>query len=127
MRHPAFGESWADAWAGELRASDAYRQAAVTWEGSLVLEMTTGDADGDEADRAVFVDLWHGECRGARVATDDDRSAADYAIRADVATWRRARTSRTGRRCRPRSGAPWSTFRASSRRARSPSPSTCCP
>ena len=42
MTHDAFGASWADAWAGELRASDAYRQAAATWEGSLVLEMGGG-------------------------------------------------------------------------------------
>ena len=85
MRHLAFGRSWADAWAAELRASDAYREAAATWEGSLVLEMTI---DGDSG-RAVFVDLWHGECRGARAATDDDREQTDYQIRAGVETWQR--------------------------------------
>ena len=83
--HQAFDTSWVDAWAGELRASDAYRQAAATWEGSLVLEMTIGDDGG----RAVFVDLWHGECRGARVATRDDLGGADFVIRAGVKTWQR--------------------------------------
>ncbi len=40
MSHEVFTEPWARAWAGELRSSDAYRRAARTWEGSLLLEMT---------------------------------------------------------------------------------------
>ncbi len=56
MGHEVFTEPWARAWAGELRASDAYRRAARTWEGSLLLEMAA-DAEAPES-RAVYADLW---------------------------------------------------------------------
>ncbi|MEM7355354.1 MAG: SCP2 sterol-binding domain-containing protein [Acidobacteriota bacterium] len=85
MRHQVFTESWAQAWAEELRTSDAYRTAATTWEGSIVLEMA-GDA---ATARSVFVNLWHGECRDARAASETDREQADYLIRADSAIWKR--------------------------------------
>lgn len=88
MSHVAFSRSWAAAWEDELRASEAYRKAAATWEGSLTLEMATDDG-ADGAGRAVFVDLWHGDCRGARVATDEDRGGADFVIRGGVGTWQR--------------------------------------
>ena len=83
MSHQVFSEDWAEAWAEELRASDAYREAAATWEGSLALVMT-----GDGGDQAVFVDLWHGECRDARPASGDDRQTADFVIAADSEIWR---------------------------------------
>lgn len=83
-----FTDPWARAWADELDASDAYRQAAATWEGSMVLEMTAEEGRLD-ADRAVFADLWHGECRAARRARDEDREGADFVIRADAGTWQR--------------------------------------
>ncbi len=83
MSYEVFSEEWARRWAEELRASDAYRAAAATWEGSLALVMT-----GDSEDRSVFVDLWHGECRGARRARDDDRQEADFVIAAGVDTWK---------------------------------------
>ncbi len=83
MSHEVFSEDWARTWAEELRSSDAYREAAATWEGSLALVMT-----GDGGDKAVFVDLWHGECRGARRAGEEDRDNADFVIAADTETWK---------------------------------------
>lgn len=89
MSYAAFSESWARAWADELRASDAYARAAATWEGSLVLEMTAGDGEDEGPGAAVFVDLWHGECRGARSATGGDLGGTDFLIRGGVETWQR--------------------------------------
>ncbi len=84
MSHEVFSEDWAQQWAEELRASDNYRAAAATWEGSLALVMSSEDSDS----KAVFVDLWHGECRDARQANDDDRATADFVIAGDVETWK---------------------------------------
>jgi ribonucleoside-diphosphate reductase beta chain len=89
MSHEVFTEPWARAWAGELRGSDPYRRAARKWEGSLVLEMATDPAAAVAAERAVYADLWHGECRDARVATAADRADADYVIRAGAEVWQR--------------------------------------
>lgn len=86
MSHEVFGPEWAQAWAEELRQSEAYRKAAASWEGAIVLEMPgAGKPDA----RAVFADLWHGECRDARVASAEDREQAAYVIRAESKTWQK--------------------------------------
>ena len=86
MSHEIFSAPWADAWAEELRASSAYRQAAATWEGSMIFE--TADQDTGAA-TGVFLDLWHGECRAARPASERDQGLADYVIRAQIEVWQR--------------------------------------
>lgn len=83
MAYEVFTTPWAEAWAEELRGSEAYRKAAKSWEGGISLELT-----GDD-ERAVFLDLWHGECRAARIASAEDRSAAAFIIQADMDAWRR--------------------------------------
>ena len=87
----AFSQDWAENLARELRASDAYRAAAETWEGPLVLALAPDGDDGDEdhGAHAAFLDLWHGECRDARAANDDDRSQAEFLIAAGADAWRR--------------------------------------
>ena len=70
MAEPIFSQTWVDAWARELAASAPYRQAAQTWEGSVLLETPE---DGDSPWQAVFLDLWHGECREAKTAAEADR------------------------------------------------------
>ena len=68
MSLEVFSAAWADEWARLLNQSAAYRAAAAAWEGSIALVMTQSSAAEAER-RAVFADLWHGECRTARVAT----------------------------------------------------------
>ncbi len=80
MSHLVFSAPWADAFAAELSRSEAYRQAAATWEGSILLQT---------AANGVFLDLWHGECRSARPATAEDESSADYVLFADEAIWQK--------------------------------------
>lgn len=87
--HEVFTEPWVAAWADEIRGSDAYRQAAATWEGSVALAMNVASADEGNSERGVFLDLWHGECREARVASDDDLKQADFVLAANLDVWRR--------------------------------------
>ena len=89
MSFEVFTQRWAQAWADELRASADYRRAALKWEGSLILEMEAEPEAGVTEDRAVFLDLWHGDCRSARIPDDFDREDATYVIRAAVAQWKR--------------------------------------
>lgn len=88
MAVEAFTQAWADAWKDELNHSPHYEEAASTWEWPLVLVM---DADPDEGVpdvRAVYVDLFHGKCLGARMATHIDLEKTPYVITADPYTWR---------------------------------------
>ncbi|MEE8525454.1 MAG: SCP2 sterol-binding domain-containing protein, partial [Thermoanaerobaculia bacterium] len=89
MSLEVFTEPWVQRWAEELKASADYRQAAAKWEGSLVIEMAADHDLGIAEDRGAFLDLWHGECRAARIAGSGDRDGADYVIRASADIWRR--------------------------------------
>jgi putative sterol carrier protein len=80
-----FTQPWAQAWADGLRSNEAYRQAAIKWEGSLLLAMVTQGEDGP----GVFLDLHRGDCRGAWVADAKDREEATYILSGPELSWRR--------------------------------------
>ena len=86
MAAEILSEAWAQAWSDALNASESYRAAAAGWEGAVVVAVRGEPARGVEA-RAVFLDLWHGACRAARVAGPPDAEAARYVLTADAATW----------------------------------------
>lgn len=85
----AFSEAWSRACCERMNASEAYRAAAAGWEGATVLVMGADPARGVEADRAVWLDLHDGACRGTRPASEEDLASAAYVLRADPATWER--------------------------------------
>jgi putative sterol carrier protein len=88
----AFSEEWAQAWCRALNGSEAYRHAAARWEGPVGLVMTTPTGES----RAVFLDLWHGECRSARIGQADEvHAAASYVISAARDTWQDLLSART--------------------------------
>lgn len=89
MSHEFFTAGWAEAWCGEINRSEAYREAAEDWEGAVVLRVEPDPSYGVEAPRSVWVDLRHGECRGARSAGEEERAEAPYVIRGDPYTWAR--------------------------------------
>jgi putative sterol carrier protein len=93
--YEAFTPEWAAAWHAALDASEEYRRAAATWEGAVALVMHPDPALGIAARRAVFLDLWHGTCRDARLASEADLAAAAYVIEASAGVWRDLLDGRT--------------------------------
>lgn len=83
--HVVFSDSWAQACAGAINGSAAYRQAARTWEGAIMLVMLPEQAGGE---LRIWLDLWHGECRAARAATAEDESASRYILTGSRGIWR---------------------------------------
>ncbi|PTX60775.1 putative sterol carrier protein [Melghirimyces profundicolus] len=83
-----FDEEWAKAWCEAINQNPQYKQAAATWEWPLVLKMEKDPSLGLEEDEAIFLDLYRGECREAKVAGPDDIDSAPYVISADVFTWK---------------------------------------
>jgi putative sterol carrier protein len=59
-----YSDEWQQAWQSALQASGAYRSAAQTWEGALILSV--------EPDVRIYLDLHQGGCREIR-----DARAAD--------------------------------------------------
>ena len=88
MAYEIFTDEWAQAWKDDLNRSDKYKKAGRTWEWPLVLFMEADEEYGIDRDRAIYVDLYHGECREARVATPEDLDTVPYIVKADPETWR---------------------------------------
>jgi putative sterol carrier protein len=84
-----FTEEWCAACCDRLNQRESYRLAAAGWEGAAVLLMSADPEQGVEEDRAVWLDIHHGQCRSARVATEEDLETAPYVFRADPAQWKR--------------------------------------
>lgn len=88
MPHEMFSHSWAEAWADAIRANEAYREAARSWEWPIVLTMREDAALG-LPERSVFADLFRGECRGARAATPADLESAPFVLAGELRNWKR--------------------------------------
>ena len=77
---------WVKALCEELNRSNSYRAAAKKWEGDIIFVIEKGGTmDGD---RFLYMDLWHGECRGAfELGTLDEKKDAAFSLGAPLATW----------------------------------------
>jgi putative sterol carrier protein len=84
-----FTEEWCAACCDRLNQRESYRLAAAGWEGAAVLLMSADPEQGVNDDRAVWLDIHHGQCRSARVATEEDLETAPYVFRAGPAQWKR--------------------------------------
>jgi putative sterol carrier protein len=80
----AFSPAWAEAWCAALNQSETYRTVAAMWEGDVTLVVR----ENGGSEHAVYLDLHHGECRAARVATDADRASTAFALEAEPLVWR---------------------------------------
>jgi putative sterol carrier protein len=71
-------DEWIEKYMELLNSNDAYEDAAKTWEGDFVFEVT---ADGEIVKEPIrfYLDLWHGKCREARMAGPDDTAEFVYA------------------------------------------------
>jgi putative sterol carrier protein len=92
MSHPVFSAPWAAACAAAINGAPAYRAAASTWEGAVMLEMLP--EDGAQSLQQVFFDLWHGECRAARIAAPADADAARYVLSGSTSAWEQVLSGR---------------------------------
>lgn len=93
MPAEAFSDEWAKEWGEILNGRPAYREVAGNWEGSVALVMTR-DSSANSERKAVFVDLWHGQCRAARTATEADLEEARYVLTGTATSWREVLTGK---------------------------------
>ncbi len=88
MSDPIFTDAWAKAWGEKLNANADYRAAAEKWEWPLVLVAEEADA-GNGQEAAIYLDLWQGTCREARLATTADLEVAPYVLAGSTELWQR--------------------------------------
>lgn len=83
---PFATEAWIKRFHAEVNRSEAYRQAAKTWEGDFYFVI---EPEGSLTEPVyMYMDLWHGESREAFIATDPNTKNPEFVISAPVSTWK---------------------------------------
>lgn len=80
-------QEWLDEYRRRINASPAYREAAKTWEGTVAYLFEAEDGRFPRT-RCAVMDLWHGECRTARMAEEGEAAGAPFLIRAPYTRWK---------------------------------------
>ena len=80
---------WTSAFEKKIQGDERYKSAAKTWEGSVVLVFKACSEAGFEKDLFIFMDLWHGECRFARVMPAEVGRTGEYVLEADFERWKK--------------------------------------
>jgi putative sterol carrier protein len=88
MARELFTLEWAEAWRDQIHANGAYQAAARSWRWPLVLVMKADPGLGLPEERSIYLDLYQGECRDARIATAEDVESTPFLLSADPRTWR---------------------------------------
>ena len=81
-------DEWLAVYRDLINGSQEYREAAEDWEGDVAFYLEAEPDRGVPGDLVAWLDLWHGECRGARMITADEGDRAAYGIRAPYSRWR---------------------------------------
>jgi putative sterol carrier protein len=79
---------WLAEYVERINASPAYREAAATWEGDVAYVIEPEPDKGVAEEVVAWLDLWHGECRGARIVTAEEGEKARFVIRAPYSRWK---------------------------------------
>lgn len=80
-------DEWIKAAMVEVNNSTAYKDAAKNWEGDIIFLVTA--LPGERKEIALYMDLWHGECRDAYEIVEGADQQAEFKIVAPLAVWRK--------------------------------------
>ena len=79
-------EEWVKALDHELNTSQAYEDAAKTWEGDFYFVV---DPEGTVTQPMyLYMDLWHGKCREAFVAMDKNAKNPAFVMSGKYSKWK---------------------------------------
>ncbi|MGZ4212661.1 MAG: SCP2 sterol-binding domain-containing protein [Actinomycetota bacterium] len=87
---PVFpSEEWLTEYVERINGSKEYAEAAATWEGDLSYVFEREPDMGVPDDVWVWIDLWHGKCRGAKYGVpEEEGDKARFIIRAPYSRWK---------------------------------------
>jgi putative sterol carrier protein len=85
---PFPSDEWLAKYRELISASQEYREAAATWEGPIAFVFEAEPDRGVPQDLWAILDLWHGECRDARMLSPEEGAKAPYVIRAPYSRWK---------------------------------------
>ncbi|MDP9405275.1 MAG: SCP2 sterol-binding domain-containing protein [Actinomycetota bacterium] len=85
----AYGtQEWLNTYRDRINASASYRAAAATWEGAVAYVFEAEPAKQWPETTYAVMDLWHGQCRDARLTSAAEAEQAPFVIRAPYSRWK---------------------------------------
>lgn len=92
MAKVKFGSAeWIQALQNDLNSSQAYEEAAKTWEGDFYFIV---DPEGAlKEPMYLYMDLWHGKCREAYVVTDKNAKNPAFVMSGPYSKWKKVVTA----------------------------------
>jgi len=87
MAIPFPSDEWCKALCEKLNASEGYAKAAKDWEGDFYFIVEPGGPI--EKEICLYMDLWHGKCREARLVSDRSEKTPEFTMSADYDAWRK--------------------------------------
>jgi putative sterol carrier protein len=80
---------WLEVYVDRINASNEYRQAAASWEGDIAYVFEAEPDKGVPEEIWAWLDLWHGECRGAKYGIPaEEGEKSKFIIRAPYSRWK---------------------------------------
>jgi putative sterol carrier protein len=81
-------EEWLDEFVDRINSSQAYKEAAATWEGDVCFVFEAEPDKGVPQNIHGWLDLWHGECRGGKLVSQEEGEKATFVISAPYSRWK---------------------------------------
>ncbi len=78
---------WVAAFEKLIQEDAQYKEVAKTWEGSVVIHILANPANGLSQDIYLFMDLWHGDCRFAKLVPREAGEKADFVLTGEFERW----------------------------------------
>ncbi len=79
-------DEWAKAFMEEINKNEAYAKAAADWEGDFYFVVQPKKMFDKQI--VLYVDLWHGKCRDAKVVEDESQYSPEYKLIASDDNWK---------------------------------------
>lgn len=83
-----FTPEWVHEFEKAIRTDARYKEAAKLWEGSVILIFKPDPLAGLDNEIFIFIDLWHGECRGAKLVPPEIGRKGDFVLVAEYREWK---------------------------------------
>lgn len=78
---------WVAAYEKLIQEDAEYKEAAKTWEGTVVIHIMANPDLGVNQDTYMLMDLWHGDCRSVRLVPPEVGMNADFVLSGELERW----------------------------------------
>lgn len=78
-------KEWLEGFMDYLNANEKYSQVAKNWEGDLLFQIQPDETLNEEV--LIYLDLWHGKCRGVEYFRGGGEKAAAFILVAKYANF----------------------------------------